>query len=191
MSEIMKEVEKKRKERHVMLDLETLGTSSNSVIISIGAIAFYPYKLIDENRTIIDESVRPFFLAVDKDSCLDAGLVIDPETEFWWSKQPEETKAQFKNPIHLATALVNLIKFIEPCDALWGNGSDFDNVILSNAYKACGFRPPWSHRANRCYRTMKAMFPGVQTNRYELTHHALEDAKYQARHLMNILKEIY
>lgn len=178
----------RKDERHVMVDLETLGTSSNSVIISIGAVAFYPYRLLDEgrrNQSFASSSI--FFTAVDKQSCLDVGLVIDIETELWWSKQPEEAKAQFVNPVSLTVALTALSSFINGCDALWGNGSDFDNVILSNAYKACRFKQPWSHRANRCYRTMKAMFPQVEVKRYELKHHALEDAKYQVRHLMEML----
>lgn len=182
----------KKDERHVMLDLETLGTASNSVIISIGAVVFYPYKLIDEGRSIDHvDAYTPFFTAVTKQSCLAAGLVVDAATEIWWNKQSEEARSQFKYPIHLKDSLSMLTRSLANCDALWGNGSDFDNVILANAYKACGFRPPWSHRVNRCYRTMKAMFPQVQTPRYELTHHALEDAKYQTRHLLNILKEIY
>ena len=181
----------RKDERHIMLDLETLGTSSNSVIISIGAVAFYPYRLIDEGKSIYQAGASSvFFSAIDKQSCLDIRLLVDTETEVWWSKQPEEAKAQFKFTVIIHSALVRLESFIEPCDALWGNGSDFDNVILANAYKACGFEQPWSHRANRCYRTMKAMFPQVKTERTEIAHHALEDAKYQTRHLLNIFKEM-
>lgn len=163
-----------------MGDLETLGTSSNSVILSIGAVAF------NEHTGVTDT----FFTAVDKDSCLQAGLVIDSATEIWWSKQSAEAKAQFKDPIPLKSALMAFCDFIGKDDLVWGNGVDFDNVILANAYKACGETQPWNFRNNRCYRTLKNLFPYIKCDRHETPHHALGDAKYQARHLMKILKEI-
>jgi hypothetical protein len=71
-----------------------------------------------------------------------------------------------------------------------GNGVDFDNVILANAYSACMLKQPWSHKSNRCYRTIynetkdiiaRPTFSGV-------AHDALDDAKNQANHLINIWK---
>ena len=41
---------------------------------------------------------------------------------------------------------------------LWGNGSDFDNVIVGSLFDSFGLVKPWSYGRNRCYRTMKRMF---------------------------------
>ena len=56
---------------NVMVDLETLGNGSESVIISIGAVEFDPET---------GELGREFYKVVDAQSCVDAGLKIDAST---------------------------------------------------------------------------------------------------------------
>ena len=48
---------------------------------------------------------------------------------------------------------------------------------------------PWTYRENRDYRTIRNLLgANYQQPPTVLSHHALEDAKWQAQHLMNILK---
>ena len=56
---------------NVMLDLETLGRTYGSVIRSVGAVVFDPYS---------DRMGEKFYRNVDRKSCEDVGLKVDPDT---------------------------------------------------------------------------------------------------------------
>jgi exodeoxyribonuclease VIII len=71
---------------------------------------------------------------------------------------------------------------------VWGNGATFDNVILSNAYKAAGLERPWGRFGDRCYRTLKNLHPDVKMHRIGEHHHALADAVTQGLHLVDIFR---
>lgn len=164
---------------HVMVDLETLGTGSNAVIISIGAVEF----------TVAGGAGRDFYMNVDPQSCVDAGLKIDPDTVMWWMKQSDEARRVFSQDVSnpLSRALLYFSDWFPQGACLWGNGATFDNVILSNAYKAVGLKQPWSYRADRCYRTLKNLYPQVLPDDLGgVAHNALADARYQAAHLIKI-----
>jgi len=70
---------------------------------------------------------------------------------------------------------------------LWGNGSVFDNSILLAAARAVGMKLSvkfWNHL---CYRTIKTMNPDVKFKRIGTYHNALDDAKSQALHFVEIM----
>lgn len=73
---------------------------------------------------------------------------------------------------------------------IWGNGADFDNVILASVYKRIGMEQPWLYRNNRCYRTLKALHPEIPIERVGTHHNAVDDAESQARHLLAIMRSI-
>lgn len=164
---------------NVMLDLETLGNTSNSAIISIGAVEFTE-----------DGLGRDFYVLVDPQSCQDFKLQIDASTVMWWMQQSDEARAAFKGKsLPLEIALSSFTEWFNPKAALWGNGATFDNVIMDNAYKAIGVRRPWHYTKDRCYRTLKALYPDITADEREGTYHnALDDAVYQANHAIKILK---
>ena len=170
----------------IMLDLETMGQQQNAAIVAIGACA------IDAHGKITNE----FYETVDLQSNVDAGLEIDPSTVVWWMRQGNDARMEI---VTASTALHEaLIMFSEwiadvaPSGNLeiWGNGSDFDNSILSNAYRKVGIRKPWKFWQNRCYRTVKSMHPNVKIDRHGTHHNALDDARSQARHLSRILESV-
>ncbi len=164
---------------NVMLDLETMGTGNNAAIIAIGAVRF--------NKDITDR----FYQVIDLGSCIDAGLEIDPSTVMWWMRQSDDARKQFDRPnVTLQTALVRFSAWVKDNAKMWGNGSDFDNVILANAYKKCFLELPWKFYDNRCYRTIKNMNPGIKMERTGTYHCALDDAESQAKHLMQILSAL-
>lgn len=177
-----------------MLDLETLGNGSNAAIIAIGAVKFDP-----KQRKILDK----FYCRVDPQSCIDAGLTITGSTILWWMQQSEAARAEFKGTLPpLRTALEGFSAWIkkpvlsgDPGEKtrVWGNGATFDNVIASSAYHALRMERPWDYRSDRCYRTVKALFPQVQLpSGLNLTgHRADHDAEFQAMHLMDIWPHLY
>lgn len=181
---------------HIMLDLETLDTASSAVVISIGAVAFDPYT-----NALGDK----FYVEMTEDIAAQQarGRTISGDTVRWWMQQDALAKRVFSVPppdgvLRASTleALSGFALFVAANgdrDAeLWGNGVDFDNVILGSLYDAFGLRKPWSFGRNRCYRTMKnlGIGPRKPANHTGIPHNALDDAVTQAVHLQEIMAAI-
>lgn len=165
-----------------MLDLETLGTSSNSLIVSIGAVKF------DKDLGIIDR----FYKVININSSIDKGFEISGDTLLWWLNQSEEARKELKNGKEDIKEVLRLFLKWLPKDNLqiWGNGCDFDNIILLNAFKKCNVKNPWPHWSNRCFRTLKYSFPTVENVKDTKVHHkAIDDAEYQANYLITLVEE--
>lgn len=174
---------------HIMLDLETLGTGRNSVILSIGAIRFDPYA-----DTALE--CEPFYVEFDKHGLAlqqRMGLNIDARTVEWWMRQSVLARRVFepafpKDPVQ---ALQDFAEYVEqvPKTKIWGNGADFDNVLLGDMYEAFSVVRPWSYSRNRCFRTLKGL-PGAPKllHRYGVQHNGRDDAITQAQHLQEIYK---
>lgn len=167
----------------VMVDLETLSTTANAAIISIGACKFNPTTM---------EITDTFHVVIDKQSAIDAGLHVDPKTVAWWEKQSPEARAASYDVTDGKPLIAALYEFAEWCGdvEVWGNGSDFDCTIMSSAFRAVGLEQPWSFWNTRCYRTLKNMFPDTKLVRHGTHHNAVDDAVTQAKHLMLILKRM-
>jgi len=164
--------------RDVMLDLETMGTGPTAAIVAIGAVQFDP-----DAGTLSDE----FYATVDLASSVAAGLQMEPDTVLWWLRQSAEAqRAIANNSQPLADALQEFARRLPGCARVWGNGAAFDNVILANAYRTVGVRAPWDFRDDRCYRTLRALYPDVLCEYDGTAHHALDDARNQARHALAI-----
>jgi hypothetical protein len=151
-----------------MLDLETLGTEPGCQIISIGAVSFNNVEL----ESSFTRNIKP-----------QEGFTTDPETVMWWFQQPNCN--QFDNQQKLFDVLIDFANWL-PSDALvWGNAASFDNAILRKAYEIMGLKTPWSFRNDRCFRTVKNLFPVEYAYTGEL-HNALDDAVNQMQHLLLI-----
>lgn len=165
----------------IMIDIETLGTSASSVILSIGAVRFGPDGLSDE-----------FYVRVNTDSCLSAGLRIDGNTLAWWMEQDNAARTVFSETgIPLPAALRDLAtSFDWDNTRVYCNGLNFDLPILDTAYRACGQLAPWAYYNARDYRTIKYELPKETFRSLEVkpavAHNALEDAKAQALTLLAI-----
>lgn len=168
--------------KNIMIDLETMGTASNAAIIALGAVEFGGAGL-----------GREFYRTIALDSAEHYGLKIDASTIMWWLKQSDAARSAFeKEGGSLFNVLNEFSTFMSRSNDIkvWGCGSDFDNVILANAYKAVNLTVPWKFYNNRCYRTLRGIFSGVPMVRSGTHHNALDDAKDQATHLVAILNSI-
>jgi hypothetical protein len=168
---------------HIMLDLETLGTGNDAVILSIGAVKFDAENIIDR-----------FHIAIDPETCTKFGLKMDASTVMWWLGPTlgEARESLLNNAtVDLPSALYGFTDWVgddEP--TIWGNGSTFDNVILRSAYRAVGLDYPTSFRLDHCYRTIRSLAPGIEVDRIGVHHNALDDAEYQARTMQAIMKHL-
>lgn len=166
--------------KDVMCDLETMGTGPKAAILSIGCVLFDKSGLGSE-----------FYVNVDLTSAVKAGMELDARTIMWWMGQSDAARAALvPDQRSLPTALDMLREWMPPKSRLWGNGATFDNVILRTAYDLAGKQCPWHYRDDRCFRTLKAMWPevhpqGVSTEL--VAHNALDDARWQALHAVKIL----
>lgn len=169
---------------NVMIDLETMGTNPNAAIVSIGAVAF------DIKTRKIGEK---FYSVIDLDSAIELGCATDQSTIDWWAKQsPEAQVAIKKDPKPIVEVLSSFAEFAgQLCDRsklkVWGCGSDFDNVILNSAYQLAGIKTPWRFTNNRCYRTIRDLYPHIKVVRKGTYHNALHDAETQTMHLIDLL----
>lgn len=165
--------------KNIMLDLETLSTSSNAAILSIGAVEF------DDELGITNE----FYQTIDLNSMMSKGFDVDSNTIKWWLKQSDYARESLlKNNIPIAEALSKFKTWLGKDNLrMWGNGSDFDNVILENAFKKFKVESPWPYWSNRCFRTIKYSFPSLEkaeSKKEKVKHNSLDDAKSQANYLI-------
>ena len=169
--------------KHVMLDLETMGLRPDAAIVSIGACHF-------DGTEILSTFYRPVSLA----SCLEVGLTTTPSTVDWWSKQPIEAQLAWRtdDALNLESALYGFNRWLDGFSdpkrtAVWGNGANFDPVLMTSAYEALGADPPWQYWAVHCFRTVRSLHRSIaEPARLGTHHHALDDAVHQARHLQKI-----
>lgn len=167
---------------HYVLDLETMGKGPNAAIATIGCVKV-------EHGTIADE----FYARVSLASAMQYGLAMDASTVQWWLRQSEEARNEITGVDGeiLPTALINLALFMGDIDEpnktalVWGNGPSFDNAILANAYTAIRRHPPWAYWNDRDMRTLLALYPEAKQIEFEgIKHHALHDARHEARQLV-------
>lgn len=171
----------------IMIDLETLATTADAVILSIGAVCFDL-----EGGTVNTDPAQRFYRTV----CIgeQGNRQISEATLQWWMAQSEQARSVFFCPVKvsLRRALVDLSEWTQGRHVLkpkfWSNGADFDLPILDHAYMTMSMCTPWEPYAGRCYRTYKNL-PGARAIKVERKgnhHNALDDAIYQAQHLCAI-----
>lgn len=176
---------------HVMLDLETWGTSPYSTIISIGACEFDPYAA--EQSDIIKDR---FEVAIDPASCLN--LRPDAETLMWWMDVERNIARAVwlsKPKVSLYVALDGFTDWLHSCSAsgqctdvrMWGNGAGFDNTLLRQAYEIASREVPWSFRHDRCFRTLRGL---LTLEEGYTAHTALADAENQAIRANQIVRKL-
>lgn len=176
---------------HIMLDIETLGTGSNAVVVSISAIIF------DIKTGDIGEC---FEVGIDTNEQVIKGGIIDQETIDWWDKQSGEAKSELsrllKEPVYDAlTSFNDFIKrnFTAPSKIkLWGNGATFDNVIVRNLFKRQGIDFKIPYYADMDVRTL-VYLAKVNTKSYDFTgvkHRGIDDCKHQIKYCVDGYRKI-
>lgn len=171
----------------VMIDWETMGNKPNAAVIALGACFF------DPATGVVGEK---FYSEISLSSSVAAGLDIDPSTVIWWMQQDDAARAKFKDNEGAPSIYFVMDKFnqwlkLETTDdiVLWGNGAAFDNVIAANVYDKMYVNRPWKFWNDRCYRTVKNLYPDVEYVFEGVKHYALDDAISQAKHLCAIAQK--
>ncbi len=155
----------------IMVDLETMGCTAGSSILSIGACAFDPEENwvpdIPECRSLdaVNNQSGLFHVNISLEDCQSHGLTIEAQTVNWWLKQTENSREYLTiNPQSLKEALCRFQQFCFNLKSasdipanIWGHGASFDQVLLGAAYKATGLVQPWNQYTTRDTRTLLAL----------------------------------
>ena len=168
---------------HIMLDIETLGTNNNSLVVSISAVQF------DMSSNEIGDK---FEIGLNKEQQLEKGAVIDQSTVDWWEKQSDEAKNMLdrleKVDVDIAlNEFNNWIKRNHKAPSkikLWGNGATFDNVIVRNLFARHGIDFVVPYYADKDVRTL-AYVAKVNTFacKFEgVKHNGIDDCLHQIKY---------
>lgn len=187
---------------HIMVDLETWGTTPGCDIRSIGAVVFDP---------IAGTLGETFYVNVYGGGIY--GLHQDHETVKWWSEQSVEAQqALILDRVNIHEALASFASWwrkqqfgltvaseqhadgepnlVSPCVKFWANGPSFDEQILAACYRAVGIDCPWSYRAPRDMRTICEAAGGVDLPFEGVEHNALDDAVHQAKCVIEAYRKL-
>ena len=177
---------------HIAIDIETMGTEINSVILSIGAVGFDTIGIH-----------QLFHVSIEMDSCIEYGMELSTDTLIWWLVQDKKAKDslvdKMKTAIPISDALEDFKKFYMNFDGtkefkkrktcIWGNGSDFDNAMLSYACYKTGVEYPAPYWCNRDMRTILALCEGkVKRVEPKIKHSAISDAEAQATTIIECMQ---
>lgn len=182
--------------KHFMVDIETLSTAVNAVVLSIGAVEFDPFT---------GKIEREFYREVRLDMQRDRH--ISGDTVQGWAKQLTENNEDniLTNPnakkVDPYNAVFNLAEFLK-CSAygvtapeeyrnieVWACDPDFDLAILSNLYGELNLPVPWKFWNTRSVRTVRMLnkIAGIEVPEQSVTHNALEDCIRQAKEVSALL----
>lgn len=170
----------------LMCDLETMGLPPDGAIVSIGA-CFFDLEKCEIGPT--------FNRVINLATAVRDGGTLNPGTILWWIGQSDAARKSIMYAgDDIRVVLNDFAAFIETHSRrqdvrVWGNGSDFDNTLLNGAYVRAGIKTPWSPFKNRCFRTVRNMYPSIEYNtddKGDGAHNALQDAIFQAKHLFKI-----
>lgn len=177
----------------VMVDIETLSTRADAVILQIGAVVFDP-----KTGTLGEEFRRG--------ACLpQPGRRTDQATLDWWARQQAAGVPMPGGEHGLTSALISFVTWLgglapmvkedesERRIHLWGNGPSFDCAILANAYDWAAVARPWPYWGERCLRTLlwqaeRHGWRRPRMHRWPAAHDALADARAEALEALEALQ---
>ena len=168
----------------VMLDIETLATSPDAVVLTFGAVKFNPFgNTVDGDKSM--------YVRLEVDEQIRLGRKVDENTVLWWGKQAADVKEEAlgdHNRISLYDFTRQLNKFLVSTDRIWAQGPVFDIVILENLYRQLEIPAPWLYYNIRDSRTLlKALGDDRVIGKAGL-HNALEDCISQAQAVQAALR---
>jgi hypothetical protein len=157
----------------LMIDIETMGTGNNPVMIQLAGVYFNRYtgELGDE-----------FCKSIDMEDCLANGFEKDPKTEMWWSEQNQDVlKAILDAGEPTKSVMQAFSKFGCHNDInIWSHAT-FDFVIVQHYLNHFNLRY-MPFRNARDIRTLVDL-SGIDLDNYDWskgkTHNALDDCKFQ------------
>lgn len=182
----------------LMIDLETLATTPDALILSIGAVFF--------DRDAPGKLGAEFYQRVEFDQ--KHGRICSKTLDWWMERRGAWPTG---DAVRLEVALRSFTRFVAehtpgfgqavivrdlkegpPRLRIWGHGADFDPPILHSAYLVCTMQVPWGKGQCRDTRTLfeLAGYEWKTEGPREGVHHALQDAKAAALAVQTAIRKL-
>ena len=160
----------------IMIDIESLNTTPDCVILTIGAVLFDP-----RGQGIVSKiEIRPTI----EDQTEIYNRSVNDATLNWWSEQSPEAIEEAlgdQNRVSFREAMKQLSAFCWNHGKPWSHGAPFDIVVMEHAWRQLGKIPPWSFGNVRDTRTLFDITGvNLRDGNHITTHKAVEDAERQA-----------
>ena len=160
----------------VMIDIESLNTKLDCVILTIGAVLFDP-----KGQGIIDKiEIRP---TIDEQTEVYGRSISDSTVEWWGKQSPEAIEEALgdRGRVPFEDAMKQLHKFCwNRSKNAWSNGAIFDVMVMEHAWNQLGMTAPWQFWEIRDTRTLyDATNVKLKDGGHVTSHKAVEDAERQ------------
>lgn len=169
----------------VMLDIETLSTRPESVVLTLGAVKFDPFG----DKVDTDTGL---YIRCDVDEQIALDRHIQQETVEWWGTQPEDVREEALGE-HDRTSMNDMLdqlnRFLVGSGNIWCQGPAFDIVILENLYRQMQRPTPWQFWQIRDSRTLFGVHGDPRQKGRAGAHNALIDCYYQAQAVQQVYKQ--
>ena len=161
---------------HVMIDIETLSTTPDAVVMSVGAVKFDPKATSPPtNKTLW----RP-----DIDEQTERDRHVSESTLEWWSKQPahiQEDAFSDDHRVEVLSFMKELNRYCVGAEKIWCQGPQFDLLILENLYSQWGHHYGWQFWQVMDCRTLFQLMPTDPRKAIQQDLHSADaDAYFQA-----------
>ena len=160
---------------HVMLDIETLATTPDAVVMSVGVVKFDPQSGTPYNKTLW----RP-----DIDEQTERDRHVSDSTLEWWGKQADhiqEDAFSDEGRIPVTEFMKELNRYCVGMDKIWCQGPQFDMLILEILYIQWGHHFGWQFWQVMDCRTLFQLMPVDPRKAIQQDLHSADaDAYYQA-----------
>ena len=160
----------------IMIDIESLNTTPDCVILTIGAVLFDPRGsgIIDkiELRPTIEDQTEIF------------NRTINEDTLRWWGTQSDAAQEEAlgdRDRVSFKDCMDQLYKFCWNHGKPWSHGAPFDIVVMEHAWRQHGQNAPWPYYNVRDTRTLFDITGvSLKDGGHVTSHKAVEDAERQA-----------
>lgn len=158
----------------VSLDLETLSTHKNAVVVSIGASTI----------SLNGEPVQTFAAFPDVQLQIDAGAHVSADTLRWWMRQDKVAQQNTFNgdEVHPAIANEMLRGWLKGMGypPVYTKGPHFDGAVLDSMAERFDVEPAIPYRKHRDVRTIEDAFEnGVSNERVLERFYAMKERAYR------------
>lgn len=168
--------------RDVMIDLETLGNTPQTPVVSLGATFFCPDT---------KQKGPTFYMVLNTKEQISDGRKPDQSTLDWWARQSPEARAVFDQPTKPTVEVLETFTAWFKANRgkyVWGNGSTFDISILEDMYRMYNLKCPWLFYNVMDLRTFKRFVAnGEKLVKSGVNHNALDDAVSQTDYVLSHL----
>lgn len=185
--------------KHIMVDIETMGSSDIAAILSIGAVSFnYDNK----------DNWKEFYHTISLEDNFRHQRIVESATLEWWLMQSTKAREELisiENRKPYYYVMNDFIKFVKDNTSkkstIWANGTNFDLRLLDSAFKDFDMKRPWSYKQEMDMRTIRHLdstflvnsnnWSYLKSDNKDILHNALEDAKLQAQFIHEFMHNLY